>query len=231
MSIETPTRPHSADLGDDEAAEADETQVVTGRREALFGAWGRVTERFWDRDGRTENATGQLPADTIRFRIEEVASAANAGDFDTAVTLVSQLDRDTAEAYTEAHMYTVQVREVRGYVARLTGDFTTGLAYYLHAARLRAGIQGPGHPDVEQATRRAFSLWWAMPPTGEKQQWGTELLTAVTAIHGEDAPVVRHTVAALYSHMLPTAVSSGLMDRTTAMPAIAPSQNEGNEVH
>ncbi|MEW2166954.1 hypothetical protein AB0912_28710 [Streptomyces sp. NPDC007084] len=210
------------------------SREVPGRAEPLYGAWGRVSDGFWE-GGGSGRAAGALPAQTIRFRVDEVASAANAGDLDGAATLVEQLDRDTTEAYGEAHMYTVQVREVRGYVAALDKDFATALGYYLHAARLRATIQGARHPEVEQASRRAFSLWWAMPPTPVKRQWGDELLAAVTAIHGEDAPVARHTLAGLYSHLLQTAVPAGLTERGATLPALDPGrgdarnrQNEGN---
>lgn len=53
----------------------------------------------------------------------------------------------------------------------LMADHTTGLAWYLHAVQLRVTIQGPGHPDVEAATRRAYSLWGAWPRRQTGSGW------------------------------------------------------------
>ncbi|NEC33822.1 hypothetical protein [Streptomyces rubrogriseus] len=80
-----------------------------------------------------------------------------------------RIDRDATAEYGVLHLHTIQIREVRGYLA---GDHASGLSWYLHAAQLHVTIQDPGHPDVEAATRRAYSLWRAIPPEPDRQRLG-----------------------------------------------------------
>ncbi|MET8537097.1 hypothetical protein ABZV67_36175 [Streptomyces sp. NPDC005065] len=185
------------------AAAREEGAMADDRGETLYRAWGEVSDRFWVDGGRDNGAGTELVADAIRFRLSEIAAVAGEGDVDSAMTLVGQLDRDTTDAYGETHMYTVQVHEVHGYVAALAGDFPQGISYYLNATRLRVTLQGPGHPDVEQATWRTYGLWRTMPQSPDWHRWGTELLTVVTAIHGEQAPIAGHLRTDLYARMLP----------------------------
>ncbi|MGW7260532.1 hypothetical protein [Streptomyces sp. NPDC054834] len=174
--------------------------------EPLYRPWGTVTPEFW-----TASATGTdgvrqgLAPETLRARLVKVAEVAQGGRMDDAAALAAQLDQDVTAEYGEVHLHTVQVREVRGYLAALMADHATGLAWYLHAVQLRVTIQGPGHPDVEEATRRAYSLWRAMPPEADRQRLGNELLTIATDIHGADSPVVRRVRERLYSLALPSA--------------------------
>lgn len=176
--------------------------------EALYRPWGRVTAKFWT-EPVGDTADASMAPDAIRHRLGEIVAATGEARLDEAALLASQLDRDTADEYGEGHMYTVQVREVRGYVAAMAGDFAGGVSLYLHTARLRLAIQGPSHPEVEQATLRAYSMWQAMPVTTERGLLGTELLDTVVAIHGEDAPLARETRQSLWSRALPAATTAG----------------------
>lgn len=170
--------------------------------EALYAPWGSVTPAFW-----TTADQGAQPAPAIttalRERLADVAAAAVAGQLDQAVRLATQLDQDVTTQYGEAHVHTIEVREVRGYLAHLMGDHAAAVGWYLHAVRLRAGVQGRTHPDTAQATRRAYSLWRAMPETGDRHRLGAELLTTVTDIHGPEAPVAHHTRKRLETLALP----------------------------
>ncbi|MFF2654732.1 hypothetical protein [Streptomyces sp. NPDC058045] len=180
--------------------------VVHPTDQVLHRPWGHVTPDFWDRRTTGES---HLTAEAIRSRLAGIATAMDGQRTAEAVELAARLDADTVQEFGEAHLHTVQVREVRGYLAALTGDHTTGLGWYLHCARLRATIQGPDHPDVEQATRRAYSLWRAMPgAVPGLQQLGRELLTVVTDIHGSTAPVARHTRDRLQGLTVPVLPSS-----------------------
>ncbi|MET8945458.1 hypothetical protein ABZX30_18200 [Streptomyces sp. NPDC004542] len=174
--------------------------------EPVYRPWGTVTPEFWAAPAPgTTPADRGLPPETLRARLVRVAEVAQDGRPQDAVALAAQLDQDVTAEYGELHLHTVQVREVRGYLAALMADHATGLAWYLHAVQLRVTIQGPGHPDVEEATRRAYSLWRAMPPEADRQRLGAELLTIATDIHGADSLVVRRTREHLYSLGLPAA--------------------------
>ncbi|MFJ2566593.1 hypothetical protein ACIO02_27290 [Streptomyces sp. NPDC087568] len=168
--------------------------------EPFYRPWGTVTPEFWATpvSGRATAPQG-LPPETLRNRLMKVAEVAQDDRLQDAATLAHQLDQDVTVEYGEAHLHTVQVREVRGYVAALMGDHATGLAWYLHAVQLRVSIQGPGHPDVEAATRRAYSLWRALPPHTDWQRLGSDLLTIASDIHGADSAIVRRIRKRLYS--------------------------------
>lgn len=173
--------------------------------EPFYRPWGTVTPEFWATPAPgTATAPQGLPAESLRARLVKLAEVAQGGRLEDAAALAARLDREVTAEYGEAHLHTVQVREVRGYLAALMGDHSSGLAWYLQAAQRRVTIQGPGHPDVESATRRAYSLWRSMPPDSDRRRLGAELLTVVTDIHGSEAPVVRHTRERLYSFSLPS---------------------------
>ncbi|MGW3498500.1 hypothetical protein [Streptomyces sp. NPDC001020] len=183
--------------------------------EPLYRPWGTVTPEFWATPAPgMAGAPHGLPPEALRARLVKVAEVAQGGRLEDATTLATQLDQDVTAEYGEVHLHTVQVREVRGYLAALTGDHATGLAWYLHAAQLRVTIQGPGHPDVEAATRRTYSLWRAMPPHSDRQRLGTDLLTIITDIHGADSVVARRIRKRLYSLALPSAAAPAQLPST-----------------
>jgi hypothetical protein len=172
--------------------------------EPLYQPWGTVTPHFWATSApdTTPTSTGLAP-ETLRARLVKVAEVAQDGHLPDAAALAAQLDQDVTAEYGDLHLHTVQVREVRGYLAALAGDHAYGLSWYLHAAQLRVTIQGPGHPDVEAATRRAYSLWRSMPPEADRQRLGADLLTIVSDIHGPDSQIVDRIRERLVSLALP----------------------------
>lgn len=172
--------------------------------EPLYHPWGTVTPEFWaaPEPGTTQPPSGLTPA-VLRAGLVKVAGIAGDGHLSDAAALAARIDRDATAEYGELHLHTVQVREVRGYLAALAGDHASGLSWYLHAAQLRVTIQGPGHPDVEAATRRAYSLWRAVPPEPDRQRLGAALLTIATDIHGPDSPLVHHIRGRLYDFAVP----------------------------
>lgn len=185
--------------------------------EPLYQPWGTVTPQFWATPSSdTTSAPTRLAPETLRARLVKVAEVAQAGHLPDAAALAAQLDQDVTAEYGELHLHTVQVREVRGYLAALAGDHPSGLSWYLHAAQLRVTLQGPGHPDVEAATRRAYSLWRSMPPEAERQRLGADLLTIASDIHGPDSQVVRRIRDRLVSLALPASAVHAL---TSAPPA------------
>lgn len=173
--------------------------------EPTYRPWGTVTPEFWAAPApHTTPATSTLAPETLHARLVEVAETARAGNLPDAAALAARLDQDVTAEYGELHLHTVQVREVRGYLAALAGDHASGLSWYLHTAQLRVTIQSPGHPDVEAATLRAYSLWRAMPPQTDRQRLGTDLLTIATDIHGPGTPIVNRIRERLYTLTLPT---------------------------
>ncbi|MEV5950340.1 hypothetical protein, partial [Streptomyces sp. NPDC051993] len=132
----------------------------------LYRPWGTVTPEFWGSAAVAEltTRTGAAPmAATVQERLAAVANTYTAGHPDQAAALAQQLDTEVTAEYGDAHLRTAEVREVRGYLAHLTGDHRSAVGWYLHVVRLRAGLQGPQHPDTVGASRRAYSLWRNVP--------------------------------------------------------------------
>ncbi|WP_331763721.1 hypothetical protein OH738_40255 (plasmid) [Streptomyces hirsutus] len=178
--------------------------------EPLYPPWGTVTPEFWDAPAPgTVLAPPGLAPETLRARLVKVAEVARTGHLPDAAALAARLDQDVTAEYGELHLHTIQAREVRGYLAALAGHHPSGLSWYLHAAQLRVTIQGPGHPDVEAATRRAYSLWRAMPPQADRQRLGADLLTIASDIHGPDSQIVRRIRERLYALALPSIATPG----------------------
>ncbi|WP_405668965.1 hypothetical protein [Streptomyces sp. NBC_00055] len=169
--------------------------------EELFHPWGTVTPAFWGAPALAPAAqTGpqaRIP-EVLRERLAAVAAAATGGQLQDAAWMAYQLDTEIAAECGAEHLNTVHIREVRGHIAHLMDDHAIAVGWYLHTARLRATIQGPGHPDTEEATRRVYSLWRTVP-AHDARRLGNELLAAVTDIHGPEAAVAQRTLKRLQS--------------------------------
>lgn len=161
--------------------------------EELYRPWGTVTPAFWDlrQQAEPERTVVHVPQ-VLRGRLTAIAARAAGGRFPDAAWMAHQLDTEVTDEYGPEHLNTVHVREVRAHLAYLAGDHAASLGWYLHTARLRATIQGPGHPDTEEATRRVYSLWRTVPDA-DAPALGVELLGTVTDIHGPEAAVARRT--------------------------------------
>ncbi|WP_331725942.1 hypothetical protein [Streptomyces sp. NBC_01012] len=169
---------------------------MTGEHEELFPPWGTVTPAFWGTGGRQEECSAKetlahIPQ-VLRGRLTEIAATAAGGRLPDAAWMAYRLDTDVTDEYGPEHLNTVHVREVRAHLAYLAGDHATSLGWYLHTARLRATVQGPGHPDTEEATRRVYSLWRTVPDA-DAPALGAEVLGVVSDIHGPQAAVARRT--------------------------------------
>ncbi|MEU9522819.1 hypothetical protein [Streptomyces sp. NPDC048224] len=186
--------------------------------EPLYHPWGTVTPDFWaaPEPGTTSPPPGLTP-DMLRAGLIKIAGIAQAGHLPDATALAARIDQDATAEYGELHLHTIQVREVRGYLAALADDYASALSWYLHAAQLRVAIQGPGHPDVEAATRRAYSLWRAVPPQQlDRQRLGAALLTVATDIHGPGSPLVHHIRGRLCESAVPLPQSDSASTASSA---------------
>ncbi|CAM5663268.1 hypothetical protein SGRIM128S_09022 [Streptomyces griseomycini] len=116
--------------------------------EPLYRPWGTVTPEFWGAPapGAAAAPSGLAP-ETLRARLVKVAEVARTGHLPDAAALAARLDQDVTAEYGELHLHTVQVREVRGYLAALAG---TPRAVLVPAPRTR--VDHPGHPGTRRRT-------------------------------------------------------------------------------
>ncbi|MER6314456.1 hypothetical protein ABT237_11885 [Streptomyces sp. NPDC001581] len=139
----------------------------------LFRPWGVVDPTFWAGAEAEENLSRaetplavEVAAAPVSGAVAEQLAAIQAAayvDLVRANVLAEELDAKTTAAHGERHIETVRVREVRAYVALLTGHHETAVAWYLHVVRLHASLHGPEHTETSLAVRRAYSMWKALP--------------------------------------------------------------------
>ncbi|MFK0258502.1 hypothetical protein [Streptomyces sp. NPDC090445] len=180
----------------------------------VFLPWGVVTTDFWTTPAPshtpptppTPTPPTPLPPPPpepphevdVPARIAAVAALAREGDLGRAVLLAEQLDTEHTAATNESVSTAMtDIREVRGYLASLTGDHRTAVGWYLHALRLRADLHGPDHPDTEAAIHRTYSLWRTITDPALSHRLGEELLTTVISIQGPHSTAARRIHKAL----------------------------------
>ncbi|GHI90487.1 hypothetical protein [Streptomyces xanthophaeus] len=139
----------------------------------LFRPWGVVDPAFWagtETDEPLPAVEAPAAADAAAAAVsgetaEQLAAvqAAASVDLERAHILAEELDARTTAAHGEEHIETVRVREVRAYLALLTGHHETAVAWYLHVVRLHAALHGPDHEETNLAVRRTYSMWKALP--------------------------------------------------------------------
>ncbi|WP_328406389.1 hypothetical protein OHS70_38345 (plasmid) [Streptomyces sp. NBC_00390] len=161
----------------------------------LYLPWGTVTPTFWetgDSPRPSLPAAKPPPVPEAGQELATIAAAGAAGQLAEASASAHRLDAQITAQHGEAHLHTIQIREVRAHLAHLAGDHVGAVGWYLHTARLRATVQGGRHPDTAHATKLVYSLWQTLPPA-DAQRLGPEILAAFTEIHGPDSPAVIRT--------------------------------------
>ncbi|MGW9372220.1 hypothetical protein ACWGVR_19595 [Streptomyces xanthophaeus] len=159
----------------------------------LFRPWGMVDSAFWagtEADEPPPAAEAPAAADAATTAVsgeaaEQLAAvqAAASVDLERANILAEELDARTTAAHGEEHIETVRVREVRAYLALLTGHHETAVAWYLHVVRLHAALHGPDHEETNLAVRRTYSMWKSLPDP-ETVRLADGLLKTFTELQG-----------------------------------------------
>ncbi|MET8298176.1 hypothetical protein ABZW02_29615 [Streptomyces sp. NPDC005180] len=157
----------------------------------LYRPWGVVSPDFWA-GAETQRSPETSVAPDVPKGLAAVQEAVTAGQHDQAQMLAEELDIAVTAAHGEVNLDTIQIREVRGYLAGLTGDLAAGLDWYLHTLRLRSRLHGPDSPDTDAAARRAYSLWRTLP-SHEAQNAAGSLLAAINQAQGPDAVAAKWT--------------------------------------
>ncbi|MFE3991537.1 hypothetical protein ACFXPW_07540 [Streptomyces goshikiensis] len=162
----------------------------------LFRPWGVVDPAFWAHAEAAEvPAVVAGAAAAVSGGIAEQLAAIQAAasvDLVRANVLAEELDAKTTTAHGERHIETVRVREVRAYLALLTGHHETAVAWYLHVVRLHARLHGAEHAETVLAVRRTYSMWKALPDT-DAMRLADALMRAFTELQGAGSEAVVRT--------------------------------------
>ncbi|MFF4456765.1 hypothetical protein [Streptomyces goshikiensis] len=164
--------------------------------QSLFRPWGVVDPAFWAHAEAAEvpAVVGGAAAAVSGGIAEQLAAvqAAASADLVRAGVLAEELDAQTTAAHGERHIETLRVREVRAYLALLTGHHETAVAWYLHVVRLHAGLHGAEHAETVLAVRRTYSMWKALPDT-DAMRLADTLMRAFTELQGAGSEAVVRT--------------------------------------
>ncbi|MFD9410154.1 hypothetical protein ACFWBN_24525 [Streptomyces sp. NPDC059989] len=164
----------------------------------FFRPWGVIDPAFWAgaEAGEATISPVEIPiavkAAAVKGEVAEQLTSIRAAasvDLVRANVLAEELDAKTTAAHGEGHIETVRVREVRAYLALLTGHHETAVAWYLHVVRLHAGLHGPEHAETALAVRRAYSMWKALPAS-DAVRLAEGLIEAFTELQGAGAEAV-----------------------------------------
>lgn len=186
----------------------------------VMAPWGIVTPDFWadptrepavavptapagetvaqpepEPEPEKEPAAPLPPPETYRERIESVVAAfadpADRARLAEAGVEAERLDEEITAQYGPAHTHTVNVRELRGWLAHLSGESGVAVRWYLHTTGLQMAAWGPGHELTQASAQRAAHIWMGITDPAEALEVGTELMAMLVAVTGHDSKASR----------------------------------------
>lgn len=108
-----------------------------------------------------------------------------------------KLDQEITEQYGQQHTHTVNIREIRGWLAHLAGQPEIAARWYLHTTGLQITLHGANHAHTEASIRRAVHTWQQVTDPAQVVQIGGDLAKAVAAVLGEGSDAARFVQARL----------------------------------
>ncbi|MEV8476184.1 hypothetical protein [Streptomyces sp. NPDC051173] len=176
--------------------------------QTVHAPWGIVSPSFWHTAGSATPATavpapaepgaappavGQTevppPPAEYRWRIAAVTAACvppvDPQRLAVANVEAEQIDREFTAAFGAAHSHTINVRELRGWIAHLMGQPAAAARWYLHTTGLQAHVWGTEHEFTRASAGRAVQQWKGVTDPAERLALGSELLPMLRAVTGE----------------------------------------------
>ncbi|WP_329020887.1 hypothetical protein [Streptomyces sp. NBC_01601] len=149
-----------------------------------------------------EAGQGGPPAE-YQARISAIVASFDAPDdaarLAAAAVDAEQLDQAFTAQYGQQHPHTINLRELRGWLAYLQGQMGTAARWYLHTTGLQAQVWGSGHQVTQGSVQRAVHIWLSIPDAQESLAVGQELLAMLAAVTGEDSGLSRKVRSRLES--------------------------------
>ncbi|MBC2878432.1 MULTISPECIES: hypothetical protein [Streptomyces] len=146
-------------------------------------------------NSRREAASPPPPPESYRERIAAIAAAfANPQDLPrlhAASVEAERVDQEFTAIYGDKHSHTIQIRELRGWVAHLLGRSEDAARWYLHTAGLQFHVRGADDPLTQTSARRAVEHWRGIRDAQAQRSVGAELSTLLAAVMGESSEPYR----------------------------------------
>ncbi|MCC3772028.1 hypothetical protein, partial [Streptomyces sp. UNOC14_S4] len=106
-----------------------------------------------------------------------------------------KLDQEITAEYGAAHTHTINVRELRGWLAYLAGHRADAARWYLHTTGLQTEVWGAGHALTQASAQRAAHIWTSVTDPREALALGAELEAVLAATTGQDSRATRRVRA------------------------------------
>ncbi|MFE2529781.1 hypothetical protein ACFXEL_36780 [Streptomyces sp. NPDC059382] len=103
-----------------------------------------------------------------------------------------KLDEELTARFGGQHSHTVNIREIRGWLAFITGHPAVAARWYLHTTGLQIALHGAGHQAARDSVARAIHTWQVAKSPAEVVEIGTGLLKVVAAVLGERSEASRY---------------------------------------
>ncbi|MBZ6475888.1 hypothetical protein [Streptomyces griseocarneus] len=168
-----------------------------------------MTPHFWQQTNATTGlaapaavtplpeakSQGEIPAPPAEYqqRITAVTAAfappVDAQRLASANLEAEKLDEEFTALYGASHSYTVQVRELRGWIAHLMDQPAVAARWYLHTTGLQMQVWGAAHEITRASADRAVQHWRGVTDSAERRSLATELLPMLATITGDHSEV------------------------------------------
>ncbi|MFG2296426.1 hypothetical protein [Streptomyces sp. NPDC048603] len=146
-----------------------------------------VESDFPDVQGDESEAVPQEYSGRIAGITEVMASPDDRDRLAWAAAEAEQLDRELAERFGEAHAHTINLRELRGWLALVSGQPATAARWYLHTTGLHSAAYGPTHPLTHSSAMRALHSWRQIRDDEQVLGLASELEVMLGKVTGEDS--------------------------------------------
>lgn len=153
----------------------------------------QVVARRADSEGERAGRSPVIPEE-YRARIDAIAAISTPDDaagLAKASIEAETLDQELTARFGAQHSHTVNIREIRGWLALLAGHPDVAARWYLHTTGIQMAVHGPRHASTESSVRRALGSWQQVTDDRDIVQIGLDLAKVVPAVLGEGSPAVR----------------------------------------
>ncbi|QKZ20372.1 hypothetical protein [Streptomyces chartreusis] len=176
----------------------------------LYRPWGIVTSEFWERPQTTQqpapvaspqqpysssgpassdDGSPEVPA-AYRDGILQVTSAFSSRDpqvLRSAQVEAERLDQAMTAEYGEHDLRTISVREMRGWLAHLTGEHETASRWYLHTVGLLSSVLGTSDDRTRASAKRAVATWLSIADQAVAKGLAPTILAMAEEVEGKES--------------------------------------------
>ncbi|GAA4958553.1 hypothetical protein GCM10023205_21510 [Yinghuangia aomiensis] len=124
------------------------------------------------------------PPPELREALDEIADTAADGRYTEALGAADAVIAALVADLGPCHVHTLNVREIRAYLAAEAERLPEAVAAYLDIAEDRMTVGGPEHPDTVSAVDNAHVLWLRLPDGATATAAGHRLVALRTRVPG-----------------------------------------------